>query len=66
MNIQKRSTPIAAPARISHTEFILKRSLLRGRPLAVNEFEKVEAERDSMDPDQIAHVLDVIDDLSKR
>src|ERR1700736_4314198 len=42
-------------------EFILKRGLLCRRPLPVNEFEKVEADRDAIDPDQVAHVLDVID-----
>src|SRR6266480_1664593 len=42
-------------------EFILKRDLLRFRPLPVNELEKIEANRDSIDSDQITDMGDVID-----
>ena len=42
-------------------ELILKRDLLRFRPLPVDKLEEIEADRDAVDPDQIAHVLDVID-----
>src|SRR5438045_8344426 len=41
-------------------EFILKRDLLRFRPLPVNELEKIESNRDSIGSDQIADVGDVI------
>src|ERR1700738_3259105 len=43
------------------SEFLLKRDLLGGRKLAVDELEKIEANRDASDPDQIAHMLDVVD-----
>src|SRR6266480_5611518 len=42
-------------------EFILKRDLVRFRPLPVNELEKIEANRNSIGSDQITDVGDVVD-----
>src|SRR2546430_3734203 len=42
-------------------EFLLKRDLLGGRKLPVDEFEKVEANGDAVDPNQITDMLDVVD-----
>src|SRR4051812_27039753 len=42
-------------------ELVLKRDLLRFRPLPVDKLEEIETDRDAVNPDQIAHVLDVID-----
>jgi len=42
-------------------EFILKRDLLRFRPLPVNELEKIEADGHSLDSNQIADLHDVVD-----
>src|SRR5438067_1565956 len=42
-------------------EFVLKRGLLGGRPLPVNELEKVEPDGDAADPDQITDVRDMVD-----
>src|SRR5437588_1266190 len=42
-------------------KLILKCDLLPLRPLPVNEFKEIEPDRDAVDPDQITHVLDVVD-----
>src|SRR2546423_694302 len=42
-------------------EFLLKRDLLLLGPLPVNELKKIEADRDALNPDQIADVPDVVD-----
>jgi hypothetical protein len=42
-------------------EFLMERSALFVRPAPVKEFEEIEANPDAIDPDQIDHMLNVID-----
>src|SRR2546423_5463405 len=43
------------------SEFVLKRDLFRLGKLPVNEFEEIETDGDTVDPDQIANVRDMVD-----
>src|SRR6476619_8389597 len=42
-------------------EFVLKRDLLRFRPLSIDELEEIEPDPDAVDSDQIADMFDVVD-----
>ena len=42
-------------------EFLMERGALFLRPAPVKEFEEIEANPDAIDPDQIDHMLNVID-----